>query len=251
LSLALWPINGCSDDSIGSESEAEGEEAEAEGEAEAESESESEAESEAEGEGSGCSVTVAGSCETMTCPSETVCVEHVSQISSTFTCEPIPDTCADGCPTCACIGTKDCQMDACEEHPLNLACGCGVAPMPCISRRSAKADIDYLNEADLRAVYGSLRDIRLARYRYKTEPAATRRHLGFIIDDDEANPAIAQGGERVDVYSYASMAVAALQVQAKKIEELEREVARLRASLQNESVHLQPDHKSRRAFTSK
>lgn len=231
MSLTLWLANGCSDDSTGNESEAEGEEAEAEGEAEAESESE--AESEAEGEGSGCSVTVAGSCDAVTCPSDTVCVEHVESSSSTFTCEPIPETCAGGCPTCACIETTDCRDVACEEHPLNLACGCGVAPMPCISRRKMKADIDYLNDADLSAMYSALRDIRLASYRYKTEPVATRRHLGFIIDDDETNPAIAQGGERVDVYTYASMAVAALQVQAKKIEALEREVARLR-----ESVHV-------------
>ena len=72
---------------------------------------------------------------------------------------------------------------------------------------------------------------RLATYRYKAEGAAARERLGFIIDDQEASPAVAADGHHVDLYAYASLAVAAVQVQARQIEALEREVQQLRVEM--------------------
>ena len=70
---------------------------------------------------------------------------------------------------------------------------------------------------------------RLATWRYKHDPSAT--HLGFIIDDVEPSPSIAPTGQTVDLYGYTSMAVAAVQLQAQQIEDLQREVRALEAQL--------------------
>jgi hypothetical protein len=97
-----------------------------------------------------------------------------------------------------------------------------------ISRRAFKDDIRYLDDGDVRRLGDELMDFRLATWRYKDVPG-DRRHLGFVIDDVE--PSAAADRDRVDLYGYTSMAVAALQTQARRIDALEREVATLRAEL--------------------
>jgi len=100
-----------------------------------------------------------------------------------------------------------------------------------ISRRDAKRDISYLDDRDLDRVLDDIRRLRLATYRYKGEAEPARDHLGFIIDDVGDSPAVATDGGHVDLYGYASMAVAAIQAQQKRIDALEREVASLRREL--------------------
>jgi hypothetical protein len=69
----------------------------------------------------------------------------------------------------------------------------------------------------------------LATYEYRAAPKAGPR-LGFIIDDVAAAApfAVAADGRHVDVYGYASMAVAALKAQAREIAALKREMEALR-----------------------
>jgi hypothetical protein len=97
-----------------------------------------------------------------------------------------------------------------------------------ISRRSAKRDIEYLDADAVKRVHDELLKLRLATYRYRGEGASSSERLGFIIDDVGQSPAIDADGARVDLYGYASMAVAAIQAQAREIESLKREVAQLR-----------------------
>ena len=68
--------------------------------------------------------------------------------------------------------------------------------------------------------------IPLASYEYKSDPTATPQ-LGFILEDVEPSPATS--GDHVNLYGYLSMAVNAVQLQAKEIEALKQEVAALRA----------------------
>lgn len=107
----------------------------------------------------------------------------------------------------------------------------GVQTMP-MSRRQAKTDIRYLDAGDVDALHEALLAFPLARYRYKQDGAEGPQHLGLIIDDVEPSPLVAPDGEHVDLYAYASMAVAALQAQAAQIEDLKREVRQLRDELQ-------------------
>ena len=68
---------------------------------------------------------------------------------------------------------------------------------------------------------------RLATCRYTLREASAAKQLGFIVDDAPANPSVTAGGTRVDLYAYTSMAVAALQTQAREIERLKKAVAQL------------------------
>ncbi len=95
-----------------------------------------------------------------------------------------------------------------------------------ISLRSAKTEIRYLDGSGAAALHDAVMKVRLADYRYKTEPEGGRHHLGFLIDDQPVgSPAVLPSGERVDLYGYTSMAVAALQVQEARLASQEVEIA--------------------------
>lgn len=97
-----------------------------------------------------------------------------------------------------------------------------------ISRRDYKTDIHYLAQDDLARYQREVLDMKLATWRYKHDPAKTR--VGIIIDDDEKSQAVDAARNMVDVYGYTSMAIAALQIQARQIETLQQEVERLKQS---------------------
>ncbi len=130
---------------------------------------------------------------------------------------------------CTCIGAtcdpgNDCNnlLECATSDPTHG----GMCP---ISRRAYKKNVQYLSPADLDRLRADLLKFRLASYQYDLPGADPATHLGFIIDDVGTSPSIAPNGNTVDLYGYASMAVAALQAQQREIDELEREVVALRA----------------------
>jgi hypothetical protein len=146
-------------------------------------------------------------------------------------------------PTAPSCGSTQ-EGDACTEQDAmcdpGLGCGvklrCADEPIDTsncpISTRRHKTGIDYLQAADLEQLARTLQGIKLATYHYKQQAPAAQKHLGFIIEDAPNSPAVFMNRERVDLYGYASMAVAALQVQEGKIQALERELSELRARLE-------------------
>jgi hypothetical protein len=136
-------------------------------------------------------------------------------------CSPAGATCdpGDGCNRLLVCATSD------PTHG-------GMCP---ISRRAYKENIRYLGAADLRRLHDELMKFPLATYRYKGAQVCSQTHLGFVIDDIEPSEAVDAGREMVDLYGYTSMAVAALQTQARDIEALKREVADLRRQLARRS----------------
>ncbi len=72
----------------------------------------------------------------------------------------------------------------------------------------------------------------LATYRYRSSEASCRTHLGFVIEDVEPSPSVDASHDFVDLYGYTTMAVAALQTQARQIEILERDLGALRSELE-------------------
>jgi hypothetical protein len=126
-----------------------------------------------------------------------------------------------------CDGVAGCgAMLVCSDSDPKL--GPGGCP---ISRARYKQDIEYLDARQLREYHAQLMNMPLASYRYKNAPDAPQ--LGFIIDDVE--PSVAVAGDGVNMYGYLSMAVAAIQVQAKQIETLQRELADLRSQTAREA----------------
>lgn len=117
-------------------------------------------------------------------------------------------------------GTSGCnELLLCTDHDPSVVCP--------ISTRAAKRDIRYLDDQDVAALAEITRKLRLARYTYRDDPAATPR-LGFIIEDGAPPEAVNSARSRVDLYAVTSMALGALQAQAREIDELRRELEELR-----------------------
>lgn len=116
-------------------------------------------------------------------------------------------------------GTSQCGVVCCQG---------GNCP---VSRRAFKNDIHQLDDGEVQRVYAQLRDIKLTTYRYKDEPTSHPPRLGFIIDDTASPYPVNPDGSSVNLYGYASMAVAAIQAQSQEIATLKAEVARLRREI--------------------
>jgi hypothetical protein len=100
-----------------------------------------------------------------------------------------------------------------------------------LSSRHFKNDIHYVDDAQLEQLHDEALHIRLATYNYKAQFADPHpTHLGFIIEDDPQSPAVDGTLDRVDMYGYVSMVVAAMQSQEKEIAELRRELDGARAA---------------------
>jgi hypothetical protein len=160
-------------------------------------------------------------------------------------------TCGD--PVCqagnsAMPGVRDCtteksgdpcsvDQDRCNTGACHVALLCTstnpIGPWGCpISRREYKQDIQYLTPEAIEAYRQELLHLRLATWRYRHAPR--RQHLGILLDDidnQERSVAVDDGGRQVDLYGYASLAVATLQLQQRKIEVLEQEVRQLQQQL--------------------
>ena len=128
-------------------------------------------------------------------------------------------------PGARCDPGNDCDEDllCSTTDPRLQVGGCP------ISRASYKEDIHFLTQGELEVYNDQLLALPLATYRYRQSDA--QKHLGFLIDGHESLVCVEPERDRVDLYSYASMAVAALQVQARQIDELRKEVASLRADV--------------------
>lgn len=117
------------------------------------------------------------------------------------------------------------QLVCAESDPKNNPGGCP------ISRVSHKKGIEYLSEAEVASIADEATTMRLSSWHYKAEGESAKKHVGFLIDDMPESIAVAESGERVDLYGYTSMAIAAVQVQDKRLRMLEQELASMRAEM--------------------
>ncbi len=108
------------------------------------------------------------------------------------------------------------------------------APGGCpVSTRRAKEQIHYLGATALDRVAERALSLRLATYRYRDPALRGKRHLGFILEDSPQCIAADMAKGQVDLYSYASMALALAQRQAREIATLKKQVAALHARLRH------------------
>jgi hypothetical protein len=162
-----------------------------------------------------------GGCPEAGCPSGSMCVEEsVACCARPVGCAPV--SC--GCSVC---GDLPCS-DAASGIPADVPGPSLVCETPTKSLRSAKADVEYVDDRELDALAEEALAVRLARYRYKEEPAGARRRLGFLIDDQpDPSPAVLEDRAHVDLYGYTSILLATVQHQEKEIRSLEERLARL------------------------
>jgi hypothetical protein len=143
---------------------------------------------------------------------------------------------SDGGP-CPAVGSSCATMgETCGTRSSAVACGAteicsahdpkaGLGGCP-LSSREFKDGIEYLDPAELEQLHDETLRIRLANYNYKAayaDPAP--RRLGFIIEDNEASPAVDRTHDSIEIYGYLSMVVATMQVQEKEIASLKRQLA--------------------------
>jgi hypothetical protein len=130
--------------------------------------------------------------------------------------------------TCATDGERCDPHDPCNS---TLLCTTEDPATECpISLRSAKKDVRYLDGAELAGLHDRLVGTKLAAWRYVGDRDDGRVHYGFVIDDDPTLPAADAERGVVDLYTWATMSAATLQVQEKRIAALEAEIAALKAS---------------------
>lgn len=148
---------------------------------------------------------------------------------SLCTAEKAGDPCATANAQCDPKSECNALLLCADRDPKQQTGGCP------ISRVSYKQDIRYLSDLQKRQIHQEIRGLKLATYRYKDAGPGGAQRLGFLIDDIErsagstlATAALDAERDQVDLYGYISMAVAALQVQARQIEVLQAEVKVLR-----------------------
>ncbi len=131
------------------------------------------------------------------------------------------------------------QCDGVANCGATLVCAASdptMGPGGCpISRARYKKDVAYLSDEELLDFRDQLMSMPLASYRYKYAAGAGPQ-LGFIIEDIE--PSVAVSGDRVNLYGYLSMAVAAIKVQQSQIASLQRELDQLRSQYAQQSDDL-------------
>jgi hypothetical protein len=133
-----------------------------------------------------------------------------------------------------CVATDICCLEsrgAARYVCVDPTTGNCPPPNGAVSRRAAKRDIQYLTDEDLTAAENAVRNIPLARFNYKWDAPTERRRLGFIIEDIAPSPSVDEAQGVVDLYGYTSLAVAALQEQAREIAALRQEVTDLQRRL--------------------
>src|SRR5882762_1521858 len=153
-----------------------------------------------------------------------ICLKHRDAGIPACTTEMLHDRCTESGAQCD-PGDRCNTHLICSDQDPRPSVGCP------ISRASAKTEVSFLAPAELRAYRDEILALPLATFRYRGGGAASRLHLGFLIDGHESLACVDPERDQVDLYGYASMAVAALQVQAREIEELTKEVAALKAEV--------------------
>jgi hypothetical protein len=150
-----------------------------------------------------------------------VCMPGTSQFAPCTSSQVRGERCTTQNERCR-VGADDCSgvLECSDVNPIVGACP--------ISKREFKRDIRYLNDSDTSQLLDELIHLKLTRYVYKQDQQA-REQLGFIIDDGVPDTLLSCEGDRVNLYSYTSLAVASLQAQQKEIARLERELDALRS----------------------
>lgn len=172
----------------------------------------------------------------------TNCVEYPDEHCSgplTWHCEtPSTDP---GCPAAmpnagtACTSEgRQCTYGCERDHARTCTGGVWTissSPYGCpVSSKTYKRDIHYLGLDELRGVADRVESLRLATWAYVDSKIATGKRLG-IIAEEAPHDALDPRGDRIDLYGYTSMAIAAVQVSAHDVDALRAEVEAMRAEI--------------------
>ncbi len=135
------------------------------------------------------------------------------------------DVCATADARCDLVNDCDVLLACVSEDPTQQPGGCP------ISRRKFKRDIHYLDPAERDEAAKQALSMGLSTWSYNWDAPDARRHLGFIIDDQEGSRAVTADGDHVDLYGYTSLTLAAVQADHARLEAQQAEIDALKAEL--------------------
>ena len=133
---------------------------------------------------------------------------------------PVQDPAAQNALASILASTGSMQAEATQIQTM----GAGTPGTP--SSIEVKKDVEYLDDATRAQIAEQALGIKLATYKYKN--ADQRERLGFILEDSPNVPAADMNSKQVDLYAYASMVLATVQEQQKKIAALEAQIETLK-----------------------
>ena len=85
-----------------------------------------------------------------------------------------------------------------------------------ISTRTAKKDIEYVDEASKGSILDKLENLKVAKYRYNDEAETSPLRLGLIAEESPSE-VLAIGGKGVDIYKLATFTLAGVQELSSKV----------------------------------
>lgn len=93
-----------------------------------------------------------------------------------------------------------------------------------------KKDIEYLSMTDYQTILKNIKQMNLARFRYKEEDSDSRRTIG-IIAEDAPEGLLSDDSMGIDAITYASYSIAAIKVLQEEIEQLKAEIEALKGNI--------------------
>jgi hypothetical protein len=106
------------------------------------------------------------------------------------------------------------------------------------SSRTVKSEVRYLSKTERDRLAKQVFETPLATWRYRE--GSGQRHFGVVIEDGLPPEALRASGDQVDLYGYASLAMAAIQMQQEQIALLRAEIDALKKASTRRNE--EPDH---------
>jgi len=97
------------------------------------------------------------------------------------------------------------------------------------STREHKKDIHYLSAEEEDRALTSIRDLRLATFRYRDSELGDKIHTG-IIAEEAPEAVLSQGGRSIDLYDYVSYGMTAVKALQRRLEKIEARMRELELS---------------------
>ena len=115
------------------------------------------------------------------------------------------------------------------EYKLHVIGDVAATSFVNISTRTVKKDISYISNEDDVDILKKLKDIKIARYRYKIESDNNPLRLGLIAEESPSE-VLSVSGKGVDIYKLSTFTIAGVQALAGKLDNIEIRLEKLETS---------------------
>ena len=111
-----------------------------------------------------------------------------------------------------------------------------------VSTRNSKKNISYINENDKNDFISKIKNLKIAKYDYKTDSGNSAQRLGLIAEESPLE-ILSASRKGVDLYKLTTLALGGIQAQQKELDDIKNKIAKL-DSEQNLQSHSKLDLES-------